>query len=360
MSGGVDSSVAAALLLKEGHEVIGAFMKNWSEAADPCSGDCGWHRERADAVRTAAHLGIPLETLDFEEQYRREVVDYMIREYASGRTPNPDVMCNRMIKFGPFLETARRLHCDAMATGHYARVAVSGGPGVRGSGGAAESATYRLLVGVDPNKDQSYFLHRLNQEQLRQTLFPIGHLLKPQVRELAKEFGLPNADKKDSQGICFIGKVKLEEFLAGRIEPKPGIIVTVNHEAVGRHDGLAHFTVGQRHGLGLGGGEPYFVVRKDMATNTLYVARGSDHPALFSKELVADDIHWISGAAPSMPFECQARIRYRQPLQNVTVVAGERPGTLKVAFAVPQRAVSPGQFCVFYQGDECLGGAVIC
>lgn len=355
MSGGVDSSVAAALLLKEGHEVIGAFMKNWSEDADACTGDCGWLRERADAVRVAAHLGIPFETLDFEKEYKAAVVDYMVREYAAGRTPNPDVMCNREIKFGPFLAAARERGCDAIATGHYARVDAE----LRSHGGT-EVRRHRLLAGVDPNKDQSYFLHRLDQEQLSRTLFPVGGLLKPEVRRLAAAFGLPTAEKKDSQGICFIGKVDLAGFLRDRLPPqKPGYIVTVKGEVVGKHDGLVPFTIGQRHGLGIGGGAPFYVVRKDLERNCLIVTDVPDDPALLSVRLEADDLHWISGEVPALPLRCGVRIRYRQPLQPATVTVGNRPGTLRVDFETPQRAVSPGQFCVFYDGETCLGGGVI-
>jgi len=345
MSGGVDSSVAAALLLKEGHEVIGAFMKNWSEDADKCTGECGWQHERADALRVAAHLGIRFETFDFEKEYRSAVVDYLVREYAAGRTPNPDVMCNKMVKFGPFIDRARELGAVAIATGHYARI-------------ERRDGSYRLLAGVDENKDQSYFLHRLNHEQLAMTLFPVGHLRKPEVRGLATEFGLPTAEKKDSQGICFIGKVNLAEFLRSRIAGRVGPIVTVEGEVVGKHDGLAPYTIGQRHGMNLGGGTPYFVVEKDPARNTLVVARGADHPALFSHALIAEDAHWIAGEPPKRPQRCAARIRYRQPLQSVSVTE-ETGGKIRVTFDAPQRAVSPGQFVVFYDGEACLGGAVI-
>ncbi len=366
MSGGVDSSVAAALLLRDGHEVIGAFMKNWSEDEDACTGDCGWKRERADALRVAAKLGIKFETLDFEAEYKAAVVDYMVREYAAGRTPNPDVMCNRDIKFGPFLKAAERLGCDAIATGHYARI----GSVEREAGSVKSNANensplqtsrFTLLAGLDPNKDQSYFLHRLNQDQLSRTLFPVGHLLKPEVRRLAAEFGLPTADKKDSQGICFIGKVDLAGFLRDRLPPQSsGFIVTVKGEVIGKHDGLAHFTVGQRHGLGVGGGAPLYVVRKDLAANTLIVTDDRNDVALQTSRLLGDEVHWISGAAPDLPFRCQARIRYRQPLQSAAVAADPgRPAGIAVVFDVPQRAVSPGQFCVFYDGDECLGGATI-
>lgn len=346
MSGGVDSSVAAALLVREGHEVAGAFMKNWSDGADPCSGGCGWQKERQDALRVAATLDIPFQTFDFESEYRAGVVDYMVREYAAGRTPNPDVMCNKLVKFDLFLARAEEQGFSMIATGHYARIA-------RGAvGGAA------LLAGADPNKDQSYFLHRLDQRQLGKTLFPVGHLPKPEVRALAREFGLPTADKKDSQGICFIGKVDLAHFLETRIPPRVGPIVTVDGRVVGRHQGAAPFTIGQRHGLGIGGGAPYFVVEKDLRRNAIFVAREDQRAALAAPSLLAEDAHWISGAAPRLPLECGVRIRYRQPLQAAAVFAAA-DGGVRVNFAAPQRAVSPGQFAVFYDGDRVLGGAII-
>jgi tRNA-specific 2-thiouridylase len=344
MSGGVDSSVAAALLVREGHEVIGAFMKNWSETADPCTGECAWKEERADALRVAALLGIPFETFDFEREYGDAVVEYMTREYAAGRTPNPDVMCNKFVKFDPFMKRALGLGADAIATGHYARVE----DGERGRGGEGEC---RLLAGIDGNKDQSYFLHQLSQDQLAHTLFPVGHLRKSEVRSLAREFGLPTAEKKDSQGICFIGKVDLAAFLGNRIAGRPGPIVSVGGSVVGRHRGIAPFTIGQRHGMGLGGGAPYFVVEKDAVRNTLVVSR--DDRDLLATSIRIGPIHWIAGREPALPIRCRVRIRYRQPLQEATVTGDG------IAFDAPQRAVSPGQFAVLYDGETCLGGAVI-
>ncbi len=345
MSGGVDSSVAAALLVREGHDVVGAFMKNWSDEEDPCSGESGWKAERQDALRVAATLGIPFETFDFEKEYRERVVGYMVREYAAGRTPNPDVMCNKRVKFDLFLAAARERGAQMIATGHYARVE-------RDSDGRTA-----LLAGTDPNKDQSYFLHQLSQEQLSATLFPIGHMLKSEVRRLAREFGLPTAAKKDSQGICFVGKVDLREFLADKIAGRPGPIVTTTGRTVGIHQGIAPYTIGQRHGMGIGGGAPYFVVGKDAGKNALVVAPEDDVTALHASALVAEDVHWIAGVAPQLPLRCRARIRYRQPLQDATVTAD---GTgVHVDFAKSQRAVTPGQFAVFYNGDRCLGGGII-
>ncbi|MDD5251878.1 MAG: tRNA 2-thiouridine(34) synthase MnmA [Patescibacteria group bacterium] len=356
MSGGVDSSVAAALLLHEGHEVVGAFMKNWSDTKDELTGVCSWRAERRDAELVAGRLGIPLLTFDFEKEYRTGVLEYFLREYAAGRTPNPDVMCNKLVKFGPFLAEAEKIGADAIATGHYARVVMTRGRA-------------RLLAGVDPNKDQSYFLHQLDQSQLRRTLFPVGGLLKTEVRRLAREFRLPTAEKKDSQGICFIGKVELKDFLAARLPSRPGPIVTVDGHVVGRHQGMAPYTIGQRHGLNLGGGEPYFVVDKDAKRNAVIVARGVEHEELYATALIAAEPHWISGRPPCWPpapwprsgftgWRGQARIRYRQSLQEVTVKPGEG-GLLTVRFKERQRAVTPGQFVVLYNKEECLGGAVI-
>ncbi len=346
MSGGVDSSVAASMLLDQGYDVAGAFMKNWSDAKDPRTGECAWKEERRDAMRVAADLGIPFETFDFEEEYARRVVDYLYREYAAGRTPNPDVLCNREVKFDLFLKEAVARGADFVATGHYARVAR------KADGG------YALLAGADREKDQSYFVHALGQEQLKRVLFPIGHLDKRDVRAYAKAKGIAVADKKDSQGICFIGKVEMREFLKRVLAPKPGAIVTVDGREVGRHGDAQAFTIGQRHGLAVGGGPALYVVGIDVATGTVTVAEGADHPALFRPELLAGEFHWVAGEAPELPRPCQARIRYRQPLQRCLVEAGER-GRIRVRFGIPQRAVTPGQFVVLYDGEEVLGGGVI-
>jgi tRNA-specific 2-thiouridylase len=345
MSGGVDSSLAAALLVEQGHEVVGAFMKNWSDEKDPVTGECAWKEERRDAMRVAARLGIPFETLDFEAAYRERVVGYMLREYAAGRTPNPDVLCNREIKFDLFLAAARERGFDAVATGHYARV------------DRAEDGRFRLLAGLDGGKDQSYFVHALGQRELPHVLFPIGHLEKSEVRGMARARGLETADKKDSQGLCFVGKVELGEFLARGLAPKPGRVVSVEGEDLGAHPDVHRYTIGQRQGLAIGGGPALFVVAKDVSAATVTVARGEDHPALFRAELEAGEASWVSGIAPTAPFRCEARIRYRQPLQACEVVpAGDR---LRVRFDAPQRAVAPGQFIVLYDGDEVLGGATI-
>ncbi len=353
MSGGVDSSVAAALLLDQDYDVVGAFMKNWSETKDPKTGECAWKEERRDAMRVAAELGIPFVTYDFEKEYDEAVVQYLYREYAAGRTPNPDVLCNRAVKFDLFLKAARADGADFIATGHYARVSKN------------ENGRYALLAGLDRAKDQSYFVFSLGQEQLKHVLFPIGHLDKRDVRAYARERGISTAEKKDSQGICFIGQVEIREFLKRALTPKPGAIVSTEGKELGRHDDAQAFTLGQRQGLRLSGG-PWFVAAIDVATGTVTVAHGADHPALFKGKLTAKDWHWVSGKPPELPLRCQARIRYRQPLQACEVHLPDTnvPGTkvadeLEVHFEKPQRAVTPGQFVVLYAGDEVLGGGVI-
>lgn len=343
MSGGVDSSVAAALLLRDGYEVVGAFMKNWSDGGDGRM--CAWRWEREDAQAVADKLGIGLLTFDFEQDYRREVYAYMLAEYRAGRTPNPDVLCNQKVKFGPFLDKAMEAGADAVATGHYARVHTD-----------IQNGRTRLLAGLDQNKDQSYFLHRLSQEQLSRVIFPLGDMQKSEVRAMAHDLGLPVANKKDSVGICFIGEKNMADFLAQEIPPRQGPIVTTDRQVVGLHDGVVPFTIGQRHGMNIGDGHTYFVVEKDVVRNTLVVARGEDPAELYSGALTAESQHWIGGQ-PEFPLDCLARCRYRQPLQECRVTPSG--SGLKVEFARSQRAIAPGQFVVFYQDDVCLGGAVI-
>lgn len=347
MSGGVDSSVAALLLKQQGYDVVGVFMKNWDDTDE--FGRCTADEDAEDVRRVCSQIGIPMYTVNFEKPYYDKVFAYFLAEYERGRTPNPDVMCNREIKFGEFLAKALDLGADYLATGHYARVDRSGG-GVR------------LLRGADPNKDQTYFLHAVSREQLARVMFPIGHLTKPQVRRIAAEAGLATAGKKDSTGICFIGERNFKEFLSQYLPAQPGLIVELSTgEVKGRHDGLMYYTLGQRQGLGIGGsgtGEPWFVADKDLARNELLVVQGERHPALYSQSLTASGVNWIPGAAPEGPFRCTAKFRYRQRDQKVTVTIAA-DGTAEVVFDEPQRAVTPGQSVVFYDGDECLGGGTI-
>ncbi len=348
MSGGVDSSVAALVLKQQGYDVVGVFMKNWDDTDE--SGVCTAEEDYYFVRRVCQKIGIPYYTVNFEAEYEAKVFQYFLDEYRAGRTPNPDVMCNREIKFGEFLHKALELGADYVATGHYARVERVGGRSV-------------LLRGVDSNKDQTYFLHVLNQNQLAKAMFPIGHLPKKQVRELAKEADLPTAARKDSTGVCFIGERNFKEFLSNYLPAKPGEIRSLDGEVIGRHDGLMFYTLGQRKGLGIGGGhgvnnDPWFVVGKDLEHNILYAAQGQDHPALYSKGLLATDLHWIAGQAPDRTFTCVAKFRHRQPDQGVTVHVHSDDSCL-VVFDEPQRAITPGQAAVFYQGDVCLGGGTI-
>lgn len=346
MSGGVDSSVSAVLLLEQGYEVVGAFMKNWSDG--DAGEECSWRSERRDAMRVAAQLGIELHTFDFEEEYRQNVYEYMIREYEVGRTPNPDVLCNKYMKFGFLMREAKELGCDFVATGHYARTQRDG------------DGTTHLLAGVDQNKDQSYFLCQLNQDQLNKALFPIGELEKSEVREIAKKHDLVVADKKDSQGICFVGKVEMVDFLRERIPEKTGNIITTSGEVIGQHKGHQYYTIGQRTGLGIGGGTPYYIVERRPETNEIVVAVGDEDSALFASKLSAADIsETISGNIENyIGKRLYARIRYRQPLQECILDSMDN-GTLSVSFTKKQRAVAPGQFIAFYDGDELIGSAVI-
>ena len=348
LSGGVDSAVAAWLLLEQGYRVEALFMKNWDE--DDQAGECPAAQDLADARRVADILGIELRTISFSTEYWDRVFAYFLAEYRAGRTPNPDILCNQEIKFRAFLDYALDLGADRIATGHYARV--RGGTDQR-----------QLLKGLDSNKDQSYFLYRLSQRALNHSLFPIGELSKPQVRELAERQGLPNFAKKDSTGICFIGERKFNAFLSRYLPAHPGDIVTTEGELIGRHQGLMFHTIGQRQGLGIGGirergGEAWYVVAKKLDANELIVAQGRHHPALFRSSLEATELHWISGAAPNIPLACDARIRYRQPDQGCVITALQEDGC-SVRFESQQRAVTPGQAVVFYQGEVCLGGGTI-
>lgn len=347
MSGGVDSSVSAALLLEQGYEVIGVFMKNWSDDFALKSGECPWEQDQADARVVADKLGIPLYTLNFEKEYKDYVIDYFFKEYQSGRTPNPDIMCNSEIKFKVFFEKALELGADYIATGHYARV-------VHGASGS------QLLKGLDDNKDQSYFLYAIEQKALAKTLFPIGEMQKSEVRAKAKKLDLATHNKKDSQGICFVGEVDLREFLSQYIKDARGgdIVDEDTGEVVGQHEGLAWYTIGQRKGMGVGGtGLPLYVSGKDMDKNILYVVKGNYNPKLLKKELNVQNLHWID-KIPQNEQKLKAKIRYRQKDQDC-VIKYTSDNAMRVVFSQEQRAITPGQSIVFYDNDVCLGGGII-
>ena len=387
LSGGVDSSVAAYLLQQQGYEVIGLFMKNWHDDSVTISNECPWLEDSNDALLVAEKLGIPFQTVDLSEQYKEKIVDYMFNEYEKGRTPNPDVLCNREIKFDVFMKIAMSLDADFVATGHYCQ---------KSEIEVAGKTIYQLKAGADNNKDQSYFLCQLSQEQLAKALFPIGNLTKPEVREIAAEMDLITAEKKDSQGLCFIGKVRLPEFLQQKLQPKEGIIVQIdkNHpvyqhslpeglsleerlafeankikythemgKVVGKHQGAHYFTIGQRKGLNVGGTtDPLFIIATDVTTNTIYTGLTSHHPGLFRKALFISnpELHWVRtdlALANGESMQVMARIRYRQPLQKATLYQFE--SGMYVAFDEPQSAITEGQFVAWHIGDELIGSGVI-
>ncbi len=345
LSGGVDSSVTAALLLEQGFDVTGVYMKNWSQ--DLPGFECPWKQDFTDAKRVAVQLGIPFKMYDFEKEYRQKVVDYMIDGYKAGRTPNPDIMCNQEVKFKLFLEAALEDGADMIATGHYARV----------KGG-------KMYMAKDDNKDQTYFLYRVTEEALAKTLFPLGDYTKPQVRELAKKFGLVTAAKKESMGICFVGKVGIKEFLLHELgEQAPGNIIDQNGQILGQHDGAIFYTIGQRHGLGIGAGLPYYVIGKDMDKNEIYVTTDISDNRLWDKELKLTDVHWINGTQDDGK-RVQVRTRHRAPLVDGTLqvaLSESKNGqkTLSVALSDEIRALTPGQSAVIYDGDKVLGGGII-
>ena len=387
LSGGVDSSVAAYLLKEQGYDVIGLFMKNWHDDSVTISNECPWLEDSNDAMLVAQKLGIPFQTIDLSEQYKERIVDYMFYEYKMGRTPNPDVLCNREIKFDVFMKIAIELGADYVATGHYCR---------KGTINKDGEEIYQLLSGKDPNKDQSYFLCQLSQEQLSKTLFPIGELLKPEVRKIASEQGLITADKRDSQGLCFIGKVRLPEFLQQQLAPKEGMIVEVpsnfsayeketpdfnskeeklkyisekqtytktDGKVIGMHQGAHYFTKGQRKGLAVGGTqEPLFVIDTDVHENVIYTGQGKDHPGLYRNGLFVktDEIHWVRKDLELQEdgsLEVMARIRYRQPLEKATLHRTD--SGLYIIFENKQSAITEGQFVAWYRDDELLGSGVI-
>jgi len=360
LSGGVDSAVSAYLLKQQGYEVVGIFMKNWEDDDD--SEYCSSNIDFVDAAAVADVIGIEIEHLNFAADYKDRVFAEFLREYQAGRTPNPDILCNAEIKFKSFLDHAMRLGAEKIATGHYARVRLNEATG-----------RHELLKGLDPSKDQSYFLHRLNQAQLSKTLFPVGELHKTEVRRIAEEIGLPNAKKKDSTGICFIGERPFREFLNRYISKEPGPIKDPTGRTIGKHVGLSFYTLGQRQGLGIGGvkekgaqrggGEhqPWFVARKDIEKNTLWVVQGHDHPWLLSQGLMAADASWCAGVPPT-PGQYAAKTRYRQADAPCSLSAGPDGRTLPdfgLHFPEAQWAVTPGQSAVLYDGDVCLGGGVI-
>jgi tRNA-uridine 2-sulfurtransferase len=348
MSGGVDSSVAALLLQRQGYDVIGVFMKNWDEQDE--NGVCTSTADWEDVQDVCQRIGIPFYAVNFEKEYRERVFSHFLAEYRKGRTPNPDVLCNREIKFKAFLEFAMKLGAEKLATGHFVQTETRDGRPV-------------LLRGTDQRKDQSYFLYMLHEGQLRKSVFPVGAMTKAQVRTIARENGLSVSEKKDSTGICFIGERNFREFLQNYLPTTPGEMKTEAGEAVGRHIGLAYYTLGQRKGLGIGGrgdGRSWFVLDKDLEHNVLVVGQGEDHPRLFSQRIEAEEATWIASAAPMPPdreYRCTAKFRYRQADQQVSIRQnGDR---LIIVADEPQRAVTPGQSAVFYQGDQCLGGAII-
>lgn len=344
MSGGVDSSVAAYLLKKQGYDVIGIFMKNWDDTDE--NGVCTATEDYEDVIKVCNQIGIPYYAVNFEKQYWDKVFSYFLEEYKAGRTPNPDVMCNKEIKFKAFLEHALKLGADYLATGHYARVEQT-------------EDGVKMLRGVDHNKDQTYFLNQLSQEQLSHVMFPIGDLEKPRVREIAEEAGLATAKKKDSTGICFIGERNFKEFLSQYLPAQPGNMETFDGKVMGKHDGLMYYTLGQRHGLGIGGdGEPWFVVGKDLERNVLLVGQSFHNDLLYSTSLTAVKTSFTTNRTFDKNFSCTAKFRYRQTDVPVDVTLLDN-GDWSVTFSEPTRAITPGQSVVLYDGDECIGGGTI-
>src|SRR5690625_1525589 len=344
MSGGVDSSVTALLLKEQGYDVIGVFMKNWDDKDE--NGVCTATIDYEDVVRVSDQIGIPYYSVNFEKEYWDKVFTYFLDEYKAGRTPNPDIICNKEIKFKAFLDYALQLGADYVATGHYAQIDRSSG----------ES---KLLKGLDENKDQTYFLSQLSSDVLEKVMFPLSDINKSEVRDIAEKYDLATAKKKDSTGICFIGERNFKEFLSEYLPAQPGNMETLTGEKKGKHDGLMYYTIGQRHGLGIGGeGEPWFVVGKNVKDNVLYVEQGSNHEALYSSGLIASELNWINDDQVGQSFSCTAKFRYRQKDCEVTVTP-LHDGKVQVDFTKPERAITPGQAVVFYDGDVCLGGGTI-
>jgi len=352
MSGGVDSSVSALILLQQGYQVEGLFMKNWDE--DDGTEYCTAKDDLADAQHVCDKLGITLHTANFAAEYWDNVFEHFLEEYKAGRTPNPDILCNKEIKFKAFLEYALVLGADFIATGHYVR---------KGREHMPDGEKAQLLKGLDNNKDQSYFLHAVGHHEIERTLFPVGELEKPEVRRLAQEFDLITHNKKDSTGICFIGERRFKDFLEQYLPAQPGDIKTLEGDAIGRHSGLMYHTIGQRQGLGIGGlanysDEPWYVVEKDLENNVLLVTQSSNDAPLYKTHLIASNMDWVAHQTPTLPLECKAKCRYRQADQECTVYQQD-DGSIEVAFVQPQRAVTPGQSVVFYLDEVCLGGGII-
>ncbi len=348
MSGGVDSSVTALLAQQQGHDVRGVFMKNWED--DDTDDYCSAKVDLADAAKVCNELNIPITGVNFADQYWDRVFNYFLEEYKAGRTPNPDVLCNKEIKFTAFLDYALQQGAEYIATGHYARI-------------TEQDGEYFLLRGKDSSKDQSYFLYMLSQQQLARSLFPVGELEKAKVRELAEQHNLVTFNKKDSTGICFIGERNFKDFLQRYLPAQPGVIQTPEGDIVGKHDGLMYYTLGQRQGLGIGGlkdfgNQPWYVADKDLENNILIIVQGHDHPLLYSRWLDAIDLHWVSGQAPKIPFHCTAKTRYRQQ-DAACCIESSVEGQYHVTFDQAQWAVTPGQSVVFYQDEKCLGGGII-
>lgn len=348
MSGGVDSSVSALILMQQGYQVEGLFMKNWDE--DDGTEYCTAKDDLADAQAVSDKLGIKLHTANFASEYWDNVFEHFLAEYKAGRTPNPDILCNKEIKFKAFLEYAMALNADYIATGHYVRRGEKDGEPL-------------LLKGLDGNKDQSYFLYAVGKDEIAKTLFPVGELEKPEVRRLAEEFGLVTHNKKDSTGICFIGERRFKDFLEQYLPAQPGDIETLEGDKIARHHGLMYHTIGQRQGLGIGGlakysDDPWYVVEKDLERNVLIVTQGGQHESLFKTHLIADNFDWVAREKPTFPLKCKAKCRYRQPDQECTINE-LADGRVEVSFVEPQRAVTPGQSVVFYVDEVCLGGGII-
>lgn len=344
MSGGVDSSIAAMKLIEAGHKVTGLFMKNWEEDDD--EEYCAAAKDLADAEDVCKSFEIELKTINFSHEYWTRVFQLFLNEYRNGRTPNPDVICNKEIKFKEFLNWAIHLGADFIATGHYVRL-------------EKRNRYYLLKKGIDDNKDQSYFLHTLDQEALSYSNFPIGEMQKDQVRKAAKKLSLTIHDKKDSTGICFIGERRFSDFLSRFLPTQPGQIKTLEGETIGEHQGASYYTIGQRQGLGIGGdGEPWYVAEKDVKRNIVYAVQGHDHPALMKKVVLAEQLHWVTGLPPILPANCKARTRYRQDEQNC-VISIIGLNYTRIEFDFPQWAVTPGQSIVFYHDDVCIGGGII-